>query len=435
MILPTRKTVLLLLIPVAVLVVLPNAAGLTFAVVYDLAVLALVGLDVGLSVRPRHLEIARQLPARLSLDAWNPIQLELRNSGRRAARVQVTDDLPETFEASDLPMTVDLPAHRGVTVSYEVRPQQRGRFTFADLHVRWTTALKLARWQRRVAAEAEARVYPNVRNVRDHELAAQRSGMELGQMRMRQRGKGSIFESLRDYVPGDELTEIAWKATARRGRLTSRNYEADRSQNVLIVLDCGRLMANQVGRLSRLDHAINAAVMLTHVAVKQGDYIGLVAFSDQINASLPPVRGQRALSMMNETLYPLQPRPCESDYAGACRYLALQHRKRSLIVFFTDVIDKDASQVLMSYMGRFARHHLPLCVTLRDLDAEQAAAITPAEPEACFEQAVALELLDRRARALALMRQSGVDVLDVDPHALTPRLLDRYLALKQRQRL
>lgn len=436
MILPTRKTILLLLAPVVVLVVWPTAAGVAFALVYNAAVLALAGLDVRASVRPSQLRITRHLPRRLSLDAENEVTWEVRNLGTSKVRLRITDDLPETFACDELPMEATLGGRQGVTLQYHVRPALRGQFELGDTHIRWRTTLGLAVHQRRLPTRETVKVYPNVQNVRKHELLAQRHGMSAaGAMAMRQRGKGSIFESLRDYVPGDELADIAWKATARRGRLMTRNYETDRSQNILLVLDCGRMMATQVDRLSRLDHAINAAIMLTHVAVKQGDYIGMVAFSDEVGAYLPPTKGQRAMSLMNEALYPLQPRLRESDYAGVCRFLALQHRKRSMIVIFTDVVDKEASSPLLSYMARFARQHVPLCVTLRDLDVEAAAAGEPVGARQCYEQAVAVELLDRRSRALAWMRQTGVDVLDVDPHALTPKLIEQYLLLKQRRRL
>ena len=243
-----------------------------------------------------------------------------------------------------------------------------------------------------------------------------------------------MFESLRDYVPGDDLADVAWKATARHSRLISRNYETERSQNVLVVLDCGRLMVPQVDQLSRLDCAINATLLLSYVAMKQGDHIGLVAFSDRIEAYVPPVKGRAALARMNEALYRLEARLRESDYEQVCKFLALRHRKRSLIVILTDVIDKEASSTLLAHMARFARYHLPLCVTLRNLEVERLAAAEPRNAADCFTKTVALKMLARRAEALARMRHSGVDVLDVDPRQLTPQLLHRYLLLKLRKR-
>ena len=187
-------------------------------------------------------------------------------------------------------------------------------------------------------------------------------------------------------------------------------------------------------QLSRLDCAINATLLLSYVAMKQGDYIGLVGFSDRIETYVPPVKGRAALARMNEALYRLEARPRESNYEQVCKFLAVRHRKRSLIVILTDVIDREASAALLSYMAHFARYHLPLCGTLRNLEVERLAAAEPCDTADCFTKAVALKMLDRRAEALAHMRQSGVDVLDADPRQLTPQLLHRYLLLKQRKR-
>ena len=164
--------------------------------------------------------------------------------------------------------------------------------------------------------------------------------------------------------------------------------------------------------------------------MKQGDYIGLVAFSDRVEAYVPPVKGRAALSRMNEALYRLEARLGDPNYEQVCKFLALRHRKRSLIVILTDVIDKNASSTLLAYAAHFARHHLPLCVTLRNLQVERLAAAEPQGVADCFTKTVALKMLARRAEALARMRQSGVDVLDVDPRQLTPQLLHRYLLLK-----
>jgi uncharacterized protein (DUF58 family) len=280
------------------------------------------------------------------------------------------------------------------------------------------------------------KVYPNVASLARNELGGARAALfELGVRPTQNRGEGSDFESLRDYVPGDSPSDIAWKATARRGRPITRTYQVDRSQSVLIVLDCGRLMTTEVAGLSRLDHAINAALLLSYVAVKQGDTIGLLAFSDTVEAYVPPVRGKAALGRMSEALYRLEARPREASYERACEFLALRHRKRSLIVIVTDVVDNDASSALLAHAARFARRHLPLCVTLKNLDLERLATLEPPDERAAYTQAVALDLLHRRRVALEHLRRSGVDVLDVDPRQLGPRIITRYLELKRRLRI
>jgi uncharacterized protein (DUF58 family) len=321
-------------------------------------------------------------------------------------------------------------------LTYRLRPTKRGLYEIGDMHLRYRTLLGLLLRRQRFSTRTLVKVYPNVANLGRYELAARAHRLsELGLVAIRQRGEGGIFESLRDYVPGDDPADIAWKATARRGRLITRNYESDRSQNVVIVLDCGRLMTTEVGDLSRLDCAINATLLLTYVAMKQGDYIGLVAFRDRIESYVPPTRGRAALTQMNEALYRLEARLREPNYEQACRFLALRHRKRSLVIIFTDVIDRQASSILLTYCARFARQHVPICVTLRNLEIEELAAAAPHAAGDCFAKAVALHMLARRSEALAEMRQLGVDILDVRPQDVTPKLIHRYLWLKQRRKL
>ncbi len=435
MILPSRKFLYFLIVPVALLLVLRGRTTVVLTAAFDAGLVLLALVDILLSPRPRQISIERQVPRHLSLGTFNKIGWEIHNASGFTVSFEVTEDVPDEMERDVPSVSGNIVAQARAELRYGVRPTRRGFFEFGDIHLRYRTLLGLVIRQRRFRATSPVKVYPNVASLARYELAVHRHRLsEFGLTAARQRGKGLLFESLRDYVPGDDLADIAWKATARRGRLITRNFETDRSQNVLLVIDCGRLMTTQVDNLSRLDYAINAALLLTYVAMKQGDYIGLVAFSDRIESYVPPLKGHGALGRMNEALYRLEPRLKEPNYEAACKFLALRHRKRSLVVIITDVIDKDASSMLLAYTARFARHHLPLCVTLRNLEVEGLSALRPVTTTDCFTKSVAIEMLTRRNEALACMRQFGADVLDVDPRGLTPKLLNRYLVLKRRQR-
>lgn len=435
MLLPTRKLLLLLLVPVAFWLACPWRETTALALGFDATVLLIAALCVWLSPRTGQIRVERKLPEHLSLGATNQVGWEVRNLAAAPLQFELTEDVPDSFDRDAPSVSGTLYPRSSATVHYGVVPTHRGLYTFGDVFLRWQTHLGLVVRQKRFSANDAVKVYPNVSNLARYELAAQRHrAAEIGLTPVRLRGRGSMFESLRDYVPGDDLADAAWKATARHNRIMIRNYETERSQNVLVALDCGRLMAPRVDRLSRLDCAINAALLLTYVAMKQGDHIGLVAFSDRIEIYVPAMKGRAALMRMNEALYRLEPRLCESDYEGVCKFLALRHRKRSLIVILTDVVDREASSTLLAYASRFARYHLPLCVTLRNLEVERMAAAEPRAVPDCFSTSVALRLIARRAEVLGHMRQSGVDVLDVDPRQLTPQLLNRYLLLKARKR-
>jgi uncharacterized protein (DUF58 family) len=434
MFLPTPKLLWSLVAPAALLLVWPNWTAARLALGFDVAVALVVLLDVWISPRPGQIGLERRARRRLSLGAANRLGWLLHNRSRTPLRFAFKQDLPAELRTSVPAVTGLLAPRARAELFYDVTPERRGLFVLGDVYLRYDTPLGLLRRQVRFPLRDDVKVYPNVANLARYELAAQRHRLEeLGLTAARRLGPGTTFEGLREYVPGDDLADMAWKASARHGRLITRTYETDRSQNVVVVLDCGRLMTTQVDALSRLDHAINATLLLTYVAMKQGDSLGLVAFSDRIETYVPPVKGRAALGRINEGLYQLEARLCEPDYDRVCTFLSLRHRKRSLIVILTDVIDRHASAMLLAHAARFTRKHLPVCVTLRNLEIERLASRPADSATDAYTQAVAVQLLAARQEALAQMRKFGVDVLDVDPRQLSPRLLSRYLELKRRR--
>ncbi|MCA9528728.1 MAG: DUF58 domain-containing protein [Myxococcales bacterium] len=438
MIVPTRRLVLLALLPLPLsLFAVGGTRGLVLLAVYDAALLGLVAWDLARSPSAARVQVERWLPPRFARGASVRLGWTVANRAPFDLSIELLDDLPASFRRVGADVTqARVPARSSVELGYDVVPERRGDAQLGDAHLRVRSRLGLVRRQARLPRNDRVKVYPNVRGLTRHELAARRHRLaELGMAPVRRVGAGTSFDSLREYVPGDDRAVIAWKATARRDRLITRTYTTERSQNVLVVLDCGRLMTTRVDDLTRLDHAIRATLLLSYVTMKQGDYIGMLAFSDAVERYLPPTRGAASVRRMNEALYALEPRMREPSYERACRFLAPKHRKRSLIVILTDVIDDDASSALLAHTARFARHHVPLCVTLRNPELEAIAsgvAQSADEVDAVYAQAVAVEQLARRRDALHRMRRYGVDVLDVDPRQLGPQLISRYLTLKQR---
>jgi uncharacterized protein (DUF58 family) len=431
-ILPTRKLVVLLTLPALIFLVWRDTGGLLLGLSLDATIVLLALLDLLWSPPLGTLEVERVMPPFLSLDAWNEVGWDVRNGSAKPLILALTDDVPDQM-ATDSPVVREsLPPHARASWRYDARPKTRGLYEFGDIHLWCVTQLGLLIRQKRIDARTPVKVYPNVQNLRRYEMALQRHRMQaFGLRRAAERGKGLLFASLRDYLPGDDIRDIAWKATARRGKLIVREYDTERSQNIVVMLDCGRLMTTQADGVSRLDYAINATIMLTYAAMKEGDSLGLLGFSDTIETYMPPIRGQGALRRVNEALYRLEPRVRESNFDLACRFLALRHRKRSLIVIFTDVIDRIASGALLAHIGRFVRQHRPLCVTLQNRELQRQVAAVPYTVDDCYVKTVAIQARDGRRLALERMRKEGVDVLDVDPHQLTPAVLSRYLALKR----
>lgn len=249
---------------------------------------------------------------------------------------------------------------------------------------------------------------------------------------MRRPGEGRLFESLREWIPGEDTRIIDWKATARRGKPIARVYEDERRQQVLLVLDAGRLLTAESDGMPRLEAAIGAALRLAHAAVEHDDDVGVLVFADTIQAFAPPRRGRRGLRAVLGALAMAEGRLVESDYPSAFRYLAARSRKRTLTVLFTDVIDRTASAALVAQTASLRPRHLPLAVTLRDPALERVASARPETELAAFERAAAEELMLARDEALRVMRRQGVVVLDVPPAGAGDAVVEGYYRLKRR---
>ena len=404
-------------------------------VLYPLGLALLAALDALALPRRGRIGVQRRLPERISLGNPTRVAFEVETNFRRRVEVQLAEDLPEPLSAEPARVAaVFEPGAKGM-LEYRLTARQRGRHVLSDVDVRILPALGLFYRQFRLRLPAAVDVFPNLVNLKRYELLLRRGHAYEGMARLRQIGQGSEFESLRPYATSDDSTRVDWKATAKYSRLVVRNFQPERQQSILVAIDAGRAAAGEFAGMTRLDYFVNAALMFAYVALRQGDWFSLVAFSDRIESYLPPIRQVKSIDRVARALYGLQPRVAESDYSAACRFLGLRSRKRSLVCLMTDVIDRQSSGVILGYMARFARYHLPLVVTLSDRDVHQVAGAPLAASPDLYGKAVALDVLAARQEALEAMRQQGVSVLDVDPRALTPELINRYLFIKSSRRL
>jgi uncharacterized protein (DUF58 family) len=419
---------LALLAATAPLFFLSTAAALAV----DAVLLLLLAVDALSIPGEGKLEVARRTPARISLGAQARIEVRLDNRAARRQRVRITDDLPPILarEGDDV-QDVWLPARREERVPYTVRTVRRGDGAFGDLHLRIAGPLGFAWRQRRVPRADAVRVVPGVLEVKRYRLLGMRNRLrEAGFRAVRQRGEGGSFESLREYVRGDDPRTVDWKASARHTKLIVRQFELERRQNVMICIDAGRLMTQKVGERERLDYALTAALLLADVAGVHDDAVGLLVFSDKVEQFIPPAR--KSLARLADTLGEVHARMVEPNYPAAFTYLARQVRRRSLLVLFTDVIDPLASSALVTQLSRAAERHLPLAVAIRNPDLEAAAALEPVDEAAVYRRAAAEELLQSRAAALAAMQRAGVLIADTRPGDAVPAAVNRYLDVKRR---
>jgi uncharacterized protein (DUF58 family) len=393
-------------------------------------------LDGLLLPRRRHITVARTIAERVSVGYPTVLRYTVENHTRRRLQVQLAEDTPEQIDIAPTPCGTVLRPGQSAALEGRLTAHQRGKHQLGRVFVRVLPAMGLLYRQFTLDLATEIQVFPNLMSVRKTELLARRgSSYEQGLARLRHIGQGYAFESLRRYVRGDEMSRIEWKVTARRGDLIVKNFEPERQQSILVAIDVGRATAGEFQGLSRVDYLVNATLMLAFIALRQRDQFSLVAFSDRIESYLPPVTGVKNIEQVARALFQVQPRLVESDYDGACRFLGLKNRKRSLLCMMTDVIDRQASDVLLGYMARFARYHLPLAVTLSNPELQQMAHQSLASCTDPYSRAVALDVLAAREEALISMRRKGVSVLDVPPSRLTPELINRYTAIKSMRRL
>jgi len=433
----TYRLVLLLALGALPLLFVAHAPWLLTAVLLYNALLAACAVaDFLASPSPeKAVTLARTVDDKLALGAPNAVSIEVRNRTNAPLALTIRDLPPPTFEV-DRAVEGRLllpPDPRPVRFVYHVTPPAKGDFTFGDLYFQYPGRLGLVRRQAVTPARRAVKVYPNLVETAKYELLARRGRlMQLGIRAARVRGGGSEFESLREYVPGDEYKKIDWSATARRGKLISRQYEAERSQNIMLLLDTGRNMLQSVQKMAKLDYVVNTALMLAYVAAASDDKVGLMAFDADIRAYLPPAKSKAQVYGILESLYNLEARMVETDYKAAFQNLSTRWRRRSLVVLFTDLVDPDSSVQILDAVPMISDLHRVVCVTVSDPNILQAAKSVPGDSAGVYRKAVATQVLQERRAAITVLKRRGVWTIDSPPEDLSADLINHYLDLKSR---
>ncbi|HXG68209.1 MAG TPA: DUF58 domain-containing protein, partial [Blastocatellia bacterium] len=386
-----------------------SRAALYLTIAYDVALFALAAADYFLSEKAAAFRVERDLDNRFAMGAENRVGIKITNRARRLITFIVKDEYPPQMElVSPREARLSVPPGRSRVWSYELLPTARGKYSFGNTVVRFRSRLGLLWKQAAYPTAEDVKVYPDIREARKNELYAHRNRRpEHGLRRMRLRGQGREFESMRDFVIGDEIRHISWAATARRGKLITRQYTVERSQNVVVMLDTGRLMTARIGKLSKLDHAINAALSIAYVAASGGDNVGLLVFSRRVLNYLPPRRGQDQINRVLEALYSIEAQMIEPSYARAFNFFSDNCSRRSLVIILTDLVDRDASAELLAHTSKLIPRHLPLIVTIGDTDLRELVRARPANAADVYRQSVAEQILHQREEALSRIRHAG----------------------------
>lgn len=375
----------------------------------------------------------RVLPNRLNVGVSNRVEVHVVNPSTRAVNLQLKDDVPDGFNAEPHRLSTRLSADSRIELGYTVTPTQRGRFEFGDLHVRVQGPLGLVWHPRTVPCASGASVFPDLRGASRLLLAdATLDLVNLGLRQMRRDGQGSEFARLRDYAQGDSVRDVDWKASARRAKPVTRVMESERAQTMLIAIDAGRSMAAQVDGLAKLDHAVNAALFLAFVALRNGDRVGVVIFADGVKGYLPPMGGRAQYRKIVDLLYSAKPQLTYVDYLALFKELNTRLLRRSLLCVFTDFLDEDQASTLVNPLRRLARRHVALCLSVKDTGLLKLLSTMPAEAEIAYQHAVAGELLVERETMKRRIAQGGVTLIDVNPDELSLAAVNKYLEIKTR---
>jgi uncharacterized protein (DUF58 family) len=404
------------------------------ALAYDVALLILAIIDSRRSHLPKEVQITRTFTGRFAVGAETEVSVNIRNPQPHAIVLIIKDEYPPQMKLSGLrEAKIRIEARTSAALVYGLTPARRGQFEFGQIAVRFLSRLNLVWCQTSVGEATTVKVYPNMRRAREAELKALGARSLVATHRKTSwRGEGREFESLRDYVRGDELRHISWTATARRGKLTTRQYQIERDQTILIAIDGGRLMTARIEEETKLDSAVHAALALMSAASRAGDNAGLLVFGRKIKSFLPPSRGREHLDAVLESLYAVEPEMIEPSYSRAFEFIAANSKRRSLVVLLTDLVDEEGSKELLASLKLLRPRHLPLVVTIADRDLRAVVSEAPATVKDLFTQSVAEEIMYLREAALRRVESQGGLALDVTAAALAPALLEKYLQVKER---
>jgi uncharacterized protein (DUF58 family) len=400
-------------------------------------------------------ELEREVAESIAVGTWTEIVLVLRPKDSQRLDLELFDKPPPSCELKEMPASLVLPGTKSkgpstgikrARVRYRIRANVRGAHQFEPCDVRISGPLGLFNRQVEAGPTQAFRVLPNFKAVSRYALmaTADRVG-ELGIRKVRRRGSGMEFSHLRDYRQGDLSRQIDWKASARRQKLISREYEDERNQHIVFMLDCGRRMraregrpesapANQpaeqpANRLAHFDHCLNATLLLSHVALRQGDSIALSTFGGH-EQWVPRQKGPAGLNAVLERVYDLEATTAPSDYSAAARRLATVQRRRALVIVLTNLYDQDNSELLEA-VSLLRQRHVVLVASLREAVTEE----TITEPIYALDDALRVaaghNYLQHREKTHRELQSRGVMMLDVVPGELSVQLVNRYLAIKR----
>ena len=396
------------------------------------AFVVLVGIDVALLYSHSGIVAERRCPARLSNNDDNKVTILVTSSYHFAVSVEVIDEVPVIFQQRDVCYRLQLPKGGRQHVDYLLHPTRRGSYDFGLIRVFASSRIALVQRRYNCGTPQQVKVYPSFLMLHRYELlAASRHLVDMGIKRIRRTGNHTEFEQIKDYVQGDDYRTINWLATARRNQLMVNVYQDERSQQIYSVIDKGRVMQQSFEGMTLLDYAINASLVLSYVAMRRDDKAGLVTFAERFDTFVPASRQQGQLQTLLESLYSQQTTFGETDFSALAAYIAQYVSKRSLMVLYTNFLDRISLQRQLQSLRQLNRHHRLLVVFFEDVVLRDYAAQPAEDVEQQFQQVIAEKLIYEKRLMVSILKQNGIAALLTSPASLSVDVINKYLELKQ----
>ena len=431
----TKRFVYLLCVGVLLLILtvfLKNS--FTVLIIYNLLCATLLIIDYFISIVEEDVLVQRNGKNKLSIYEKEVIGIQLYNKSNYILNVELKDEIPDFyFQTDNITMKGTVAPNEKQEFMYNIFPTKRGAFTFGNIHVKFQGRLKLCTKIFKINLNEEYKVYPNMKNLRKYKLnMCNNRSLKQGQKALKIIGKGTSFESLREYVAGDEYRKINWKATARENKLILNQYEPEKNQHVYILIDTGRPMSYTVRGYRKLDLVVNTALVLSDIVNQNGDKSGLMLFNTKVDNMIMPGKGAGHRCKIMEALYHIDSTNQTSNYDEAFYYFKKKERHRSIVFFFTDFNTVEEAEGILKVLPSISRHNLVVLILIKNESLERISSIKIKNKEDLFNKGVALEMLDDRHKIIKILNRKGILCIECVPEKLEYTVVNKYIQVKNR---
>ncbi len=404
--------------------------------IYNGAFLVLLLLDFFLTPSAKKLSASREISGSLELKLRSRLTLVLKNSSGFRLRLRVTDTLPEQFDCCRDPVIGEIEPRGESAFIYEAEPTVRGKYVLSCVHCELDGVLRLCKKRIKLKCPGELHVLPALEAQRRTRLLAERRQLiNEDQSGHKLFGIGTDFKDLREYSRGDDVRKINWRATARVNKLITNEYDIEKDQSVIIAIDTGRMMLSSAQDLTRLDYALESSMALAQAAASGGDRVGLVAFGHKISGFIKPQKGTQQIPKLLRAIFTLRADYFESDLSGLSAYITTNQKKRSLVCVFTYIGDEEDSRRILRELSPLTKRHAVMIVSLRNPGLKAISEKKASSTEDVFLKASAAHRLMTQKNASGILRRGGVDNVIMEPDKLPTGTVNRYISMKNRNRI